>query len=84
ASYSQADSVALLAQYGVVPMADVSTVLTVKDIDTITCKLLAAFAGMSTDSFVLSYLPEFGITVDADAPATREMIAFTTYLLAAE
>ncbi|MBO4348931.1 MAG: insulinase family protein, partial [Candidatus Methanomethylophilaceae archaeon] len=35
ASYSQADSIALLSQYGVVPMADVSTVLTVKDIDTI-------------------------------------------------
>ena len=57
---------------------------TVKDIDTITCKLLAAFAGMNTDSFVLAYLPEFGITAEADAPATREMIAFATYLLAAE
>jgi len=84
ASYGPADSIALLAQYAVVPAADVSTVLTAKDIDTITCKVLATFAGYSTDAIVIPQLAEMGITVDAAAPATRELIAFAAYLLAAE
>ena len=62
----------------------VSTVLTAKDIDTITCKVLATFAGYSTDAIVIPQLAEMGITVDAAAPATRELIAFAAYLLAAE
>ncbi|MBQ6671648.1 MAG: hypothetical protein IJM73_00310 [Spirochaetales bacterium] len=84
ASYGPADSVALLAQYGVVPAADVSTVLTAKDIDTITCKVLATFAGYNTDAIVIPQLAEMGITVDAAAPATRELIAFAAYMIAAE
>lgn len=78
-SYSQADSIAFLAQYGIVPVMDAATELTVGDLDILCCNFLAAAAGVQLDSLIAADLADLGIT--AEDAATREILALATYYI---
>ena len=80
ADYPPEDSIALLANYGVVPMADVDTQLSIGELDSISCRLLAAFAGMQVDELMLSDISAMGI--DPASDATRDIMAQYVFYLA--
>ncbi|MBR5669067.1 MAG: hypothetical protein IKX15_05575, partial [Spirochaetales bacterium] len=63
--------------YGIVPMADAATELSVADLDGLCCNFLAAAAGASLDSYMLEDLAELGI--NPEDPATRAMLAYGAY-----
>ena len=75
--YSQEDSIAFLAQYGIVPAAPVDTELTVGDLDALCCNFLAVAAGAQIETYILEDLTELGIT--AEDAATREMLAYAAF-----
>ncbi len=81
-AYTQEDSIAFLAQYGIVPAAPADTELTVAEMDSICCSFLAVAAGVSMDTLSIADFEALGI--DAGAPATREMMAYEIYVIALE
>ena len=80
--FSQEDSIAYLGQYGIVPVMDPATELTVGDLDMLSCNFLAAAAGAQLDSLIAEDLATLGIA--ADDAATREMLAYAVYLMVGE
>lgn len=76
-AYTQEDSIAFLAQYGIVPMADAATELSVADLDGLSCNFIAAAFGVELAEFIGPDLAEMGIA--ADAPATRNYLAYSVY-----
>ena len=79
-AFTQEDSIAYLAQYGIVPAASAETELTVGDLDMLSCSFLAAAAGVQLDSLALEDFAALG--VNPDAPATRDMLALEVYYIA--
>ena len=76
-AYTQEDSIAFLAQYGIVPMADAATELSVADLDGLSCNFIAAAWGVELGEFITPDLAEMGIA--ADAPATRAYLAYAVF-----
>lgn len=74
-SFTQEDSIAYLAQYGIVPSAPADTVLTAGDLEKMSCSFLAAAAGVQVESLALE-----GIA--PETPATRAMLALEVYYIA--
>ena len=81
-AYSQEDSIAFLAQYGIVPMEDAATELSVADLDYLSCNFIAAAWGVALDEFITPDLAELGI--NAEDAATREMLAYSIYMMIGE
>ncbi|MBP5162611.1 MAG: insulinase family protein [Spirochaetales bacterium] len=79
-AFTQEDSIAYLAQYGIVPSAPAGTELSVGDLDMLCCNFLAAAAGVQLDSLALEDFAALGI--DPEAPATRDMLALEVYYIA--
>ena len=74
-SFTQEDSIAYLAQYGIVPSAPADSVLTAGDLEKMSCSFLAAAAGVQVESLALE-----GIA--PETPATRAMLALEVYYIA--
>ena len=81
-AYTQEDSIAFLAQYGIVPMEDAATELTVADLEALSCNFIAATWGVELGEFIAPDLAEMGI--GADAPATRNHLAYAIYMMVSE
>ena len=81
-AYTQEDSIAFLAQYGIVPVADAATELSVADLELLSLNFIAAGFGVELDEFILPDLAELGIS--AEDAATREMLAYSIYMMVGE
>ena len=81
-AYTQEDSIAFLAQYGIVPMADADTELSVADLELLSCNFIAAAWGVELEEFIVPDLAELGI--NAEDAATREMLAYSIYMMVGE
>ena len=81
-AFSQEESIAYLAQFGIVPSEPAETQLTVSELDGLSCNFLAVAAGVQLDELALSDLAALGI--DPEAPATREMLAFEVFYMIGE
>ncbi|MBP5161775.1 MAG: hypothetical protein ILP16_02205, partial [Spirochaetales bacterium] len=78
-SYGPEESIEFFAGYGVVPMAEPGTELTVGELDAISCKFLAVAAGVNLDQLMVSDLEAMGI--DPASKATRDIMAQYVYAM---
>ncbi len=79
-AFTQEDSIAYLAQYGIVPAAPAETELTVGDLDMLSCNFLAAAAGVQLDELIMTDVTALGI--DPESEATRGILALAVYYIA--
>ena len=81
-AFSPEESIAYLAQFGIVPSAPADTVLTVAELDGLSCNFLAVAAGVELDELALSDLTALG--VDPEATATRDIMAMEVFYMIGE
>ena len=81
-AFSPEESIAYLAQFGIVPSAPADTVLTVAELDGLSCNFLAVAAGVELDELALSDLTALGI--DPEATATRDIMAMEVFYMIGE